>query len=257
VKTLAKLGGGFLMVIAITIAAVFMYTGGMTKDAKAFFTALKNNDIAKASTYLSKNFTDSTSIEEFQAFFDSSILADYKDSSWNSRSVKNGLGEIIGTVKTEAGQKIPLTVSFIKEDGKWKISSINIDNAGFNLGNAGLPTADEQVELVVASMKAFSDSLDKQSMEGFRNHVSAFWRNQQDINKFEEDFSSVYVSTEAFHQVVTNASPIFYQEPSIDDNGILLIEGYYPSGENKLNFEQQYLREGLAWKLIQFNFKAE
>ena len=255
-KTFVKIIGGLTIAIAIVIAAVFMLTGGMSNEAKALFTALKNNDSAKASTYLSKNFTDATSIEELKNYFDTSSLADYKDSSWNSRSIKNNRGKLNGIIKTESAKTIPLTLNFIKEDGKWKISAINIDNTGLNLNATDLPTADEQAELVMASMKAFSDSLDKQSMEGFRNYVSAFWRNLRDIDSFESDFSKVYPSADVFSQLITSVDPVISQEASIDDDGVLLIKGYYPSGENKLNFRQDYIREGLTWKLIQFNFQV-
>lgn len=127
-----KMGAGFVVLIAATVALVFTLTAGMVKDSKTFFTALKNNDIAKASSYLSTSFRNATSIEEFKKYFDSSDLAAYKDSSWGSRSIQNDMGELKGSIKTESGQKIPLTINFVKEDGKWKILSIDIKNTGLN-----------------------------------------------------------------------------------------------------------------------------
>jgi len=253
VKTLVKLLVILVLVVAMIVASVFMFTGGMVKDTKAFFVALKNDDTAKASGYLSKNFLESTSIEELKKYFDASNIADYKDSSWGSRSVVNNQAEISGSIKTESAKTVPLSIKFIKEGGKWKISAINLASTGLNSGNI-IPNEEAQVQLVIDSMKAFADSVANKSMAVFRNHVSALWRNQQDLQKFEDNFDSIYGQN---FSSVLNYSPVFSQESKIDEDGVMLIKGYYPMKNNKMNFEQEYIKEGLKWKLVAFSFNIE
>lgn len=60
----------FAVVVAMIGASVFMFTGDIVKDTRVFLTALKNDDTAKADTYLSNNFLEGTFIDEFKNYFD-------------------------------------------------------------------------------------------------------------------------------------------------------------------------------------------
>ena len=251
-----KIVAGFILAIAIFVAAIFMFTGGMVKDTKAFFTALKNNDTAKANDYLSTRFVQATTIDEFKAYFDKSDLADYKDSRWFNRSIENNTAKIEGTISTESGQKIPLTVSFVKESGKWKISAINIKDAGLVIAKENTPSPKEQLRLVYESMAAFANSLEEQSMESFHNYVSLAFGKQFSVDKFEEIFKDYYSDAKQFRNTIANSSPVFDKEPFVNEDNVLTIEGYYPSGDLNLEFDQKYIKEDLAWKLSSFYFEV-
>ncbi len=241
----------FAVVMAVLLAGIFMFTGGMVKDTKDFFIALKNNDTAKAASYLSKTFTDSTSVEELKDFFDNSSLADYKDSSWGSRNITNDTAVIKGSVITESGQKIPLSVSFVKELGKWKILTIDIRKVGLN-SKINIPSPNEQVELVNEAMTVFSSSLEAGSMAGFYSFLSKLLQKQKTLEEFEKIFASYYPDAPDFRYTTTKSSPVFKQAAFVNEFNELVIEGYYPSGKVNLEFDQKYIREGSAWKLNGF-----
>jgi len=50
--------------------------------------------------------------------------------------------------------------------------------------------------------------------------------------------------------VLDNVSPIFDEKPSMNEENVLLINGYYPSKPNQVFFRQEYVYEGLGWKLL-------
>ena len=53
--------------------------------------------------------------------------------------------------------------------------------------------------------------------------------------------------------MLDNYSPQFSSKPTIDDNGVLVIAGHYPTKPNQVYFQQKYIYEGLGWKLIGFS----
>lgn len=49
-----KIGIRMLVILIVAVASVFFLTSGMEKTADGFFSAVRNNDIARARTYLSE-----------------------------------------------------------------------------------------------------------------------------------------------------------------------------------------------------------
>lgn len=129
-KTLAKVLLGIVGVIALAIAAVFYLTADMTTVADEFFRAVKTNDMDKAYTYLSDDFKAGTSKAELHDFMVSSSLSKFKEASWQSRSFHGNRGQLVGSITTVSGGVVPVTLSFVKGEGGWRIYSIQKPSAG-------------------------------------------------------------------------------------------------------------------------------
>ncbi len=257
-KTWVKVLLGIGLFIASIIAAVFYFTSGMVDSADAFFTAVQQKDMAKARTYLAEDFKASTDEKALTEFLAKSTLLNFKESSWSNRQINNGRGELDGSITTETGGVVPIKMTFVKENEAWKIYAIQKPTAGLQAESASpsLPTQAEQITLVKQSMHDFLVSVDKKDMEHFRSTVSDLWQQQFTIEKFNQSFKAI-TDNGANWSVIESVEPVLSAEAKIDENGVLLLVGHYPTKPSQVQFEQKYVYEGTAWKLIGFSIEAK
>jgi hypothetical protein len=253
-KTLLKVLLGIVGVFVLAIAAVFYFTADMTAAADEFFMAAKNKDMDKAFSYLSEDFQSGTTKGDLQKYLEKNSLSKFKEANWESRSINGGRGDLTGSITTDSGGVVPLTLSFVKGDNGWKIYSIQKPSSGIQEETASIEIPNEQslVQLVNQSMEIFAESVNDKSMVKFHSHVSNLWQQQFTPEKLDEAFESFYDAGVDL-TILANYSPMFAAKPSIDENGVLLIVGHYPTQPNQLHFEQKYIYEGLGWKLMGFS----
>lgn len=257
-KTWVKVLLGIGLFIASIIAAVFYFTSGMVDSANAFFTAVQQKDMVKARTYLAEDFKASTDEKALTEFLAKSTLLNFKESSWSNRQITNGRGELDGSITTETGGVVPIKLSFVKENEAWKIYSIQKPTAGLQVENASpsLPAQAEQIALVKQSMHDFLVSVDKKDMEHFRSTVSNLWQQQFTTEKFNQSFKAI-TDNGANWSALESVEPVLSAEAKMDENGVLLLVGHYPTKPSQVQFEQKYIYEGTAWKLIGFSIEAK
>jgi len=257
-KKWMKILPGVVVVIVAAIAAGFYFTSGMVDTADAFFAAVKQKDIAKARGYLAEDFKASTDEKALQDFLSKSAIANFKESSWSSRQVSGGRGELVGSITTDSGGVVPLKVSFVKENGAWKIYALQKPAAGVQAESPSLsvPSKADGVALVRQSIHDFVVSVEKKNMEHFRGTVSQLWQKQITTEKLNEAFKPI-MDSGANWSVLDSFEPVFSSDAKVDENGVLLLAGYYPTKPNQVHFEQKFVYEGVAWKLIGFKIQAK
>jgi len=253
-KVLAGIGG----VIVLAIVAVMYMTGGMTEIADKFFTAAKSDNYDVAYSFLSEDFQSGTSKEQLKSYLTNNSLDKFEEASWNNRSINGGRGELSGSITTETGGVVPISLSFIKGKDDWKIYSIKKPSSGIQEETMSIkmPSEQEQVVLVSDSMHVFAVSVKEKSMSKMFNHVSNLWQNQFSVDKFDEAFASFYQFGDAL-LVLDQHSPQFSEKATIDENGVLILKGLYPTKPNQIYFVQKYIYEGLNWKLMGLNVNVK
>jgi hypothetical protein len=252
---LLKIVIGIAVVIVLAIAAVFYFTGGMVDTATAFFEAVKKQDIATAHSYLSEDFKANTNEAALKTFLSKTALLKFKETSWSNRQISGGRGELSGSVITETGGNVPIKLTFVKENGTWKIYSIQKPSAGVQVESEspGIPGAAEQIALAKRSMHDFAVSVDAKSMAHFRSTVSQLWQKQITTEKLDEVFGKTYdadLNLAALDELAPTIEPV----SALGENGELVLKGYFPSTPNKVHFTQKYIYEGADWKLYGFSF---
>ncbi len=238
--------------IVILVGAVFMMTSGMTDTATAFFTEIKAKNYTKAYTHLSENFKANTSQDEFVKFLDKSALLKFKDTSWNSRSISGGKGELDGSVVTESGGVVPIKLSFIKENDLWKIYSIYKPKAGLSQDDASgkLPSTEELIALTDQSLLVFAKSVNAKSFKEFYSYISQLWQKQTSVEKLDTAFKVFINQNFNMAPSLKAINPKFDVKPSINSDGVLVVEGHYPGKPSSLIFKLEYVYEGVGWKLL-------
>ncbi len=251
---LVKILLGVVGVFILAIVAIFFFTADMVTSADEFFAAVKDRDMKKAYTYLSEDFQASTNQADLEAYLEKNLIHKFKEASWESRSINGGRGHLVGSITTESGGVVPITLDFVKGDNGWKIYSIQKPSSGIQEESSPIqiPSEQEQIQLVAEAMHIFADSVNDQSMAKFHSHVSNLWQQQFTIEKFDEAFGEFY-NIGVDLTILDNYSPQFKSKPSIDENGVLIISGYYPTKPNQVHFVQKYIYEGLGWKLMGFS----
>ncbi len=103
----------------------FGVTASLVDVADDFFAALEDGDFQGAYGHLSSEFHGDTSIAELRSFAQESALAGYSDATWWERTIEGDEGCIDGEVQIETGQRIPVSIFFLKEGDVWKIRQID------------------------------------------------------------------------------------------------------------------------------------
>jgi hypothetical protein len=250
-----------LVVVGAILVAVFLLTGGVTKSADAFFTLIRDGKAKDAYLSASREFQASASEDAFATFLKDSSIADYESATWSSRSVTNNIGELEGSIKTRAGAVVPIKIKLVKEDGRWKIHAIEKAAAGLvktpaetrppetPSGDATVPPEDELKAMTSASIQLLARAIKAKDFTEFHQATAKIWQNQVTPESLMESFKS-YIEQGADLTIVKDMTPEFQEKPSIDEKGILVLKGAYPTRPSILNFTIKYIRQDSEWKLV-------
>ena len=108
------------VLVFIALAVISSLTSGMIEVASQFFEAVKADDMAKARTWLSGEAQATTDENALRQFLVKSEALGFKAANWPGRQVLGQRGELKGTI-TSANGEVPMVLTFVKEDGQWKI----------------------------------------------------------------------------------------------------------------------------------------
>lgn len=248
--------GAVVAFVALVVFIVFRATAGLVETADHFFAAARIDNVPGARLYLSDGFNRNVTEPELHAIIARSGLGRMRDTSWNSRSIENGHGELEGELTTTDGAHFPLKFLFVKERGEWKISEIHKTVGDADAGSAPVdaspPTNAQQVALVRAAMHEFAVSVNSRSMAHFRDTTSNLWQSQTSVADLDKAFRPLIDSGFDF-LAFDRLSPQFDVQSAVDENGVLVIQGHYATAPKQLFFVQKYVREGVEWKLIGFH----
>jgi len=114
----------------VLVGGVFLLSLGLTEAADGFFLAVKRQDFAAARVYLSEDFRSHTSDQGLSDFLGSGPLAHCASTHWSHREIRNSFGQLDGEVQSDNGGVVPVTLTFVKEKGEWKIQSMSRAEAG-------------------------------------------------------------------------------------------------------------------------------
>lgn len=257
-KKWVKILIGIVVVFVVAVSSVFFLTSGMVDTADAFFKAIKQQDVSKARSYLAEDFKASTDETALKDFLSKGAILNFKEASWSNRQISGGRGELNGSITTDTGGVVPIKIMFVKENNAWKIYAIQKPTAGLQSEDASptSPTKADQVALVKQSIHDFIISVEKKDMEHFRSTVSRLWQKQVTTDQLNQAFKAV-IDSGANWSMLDSFQPIISSDTKVNENGVLTLVGHYPTEPSQVHFEQKYIYEGVAWKLVGFNIEAK
>lgn len=128
-KVLGLILLGFLIFVALILRIAFLATSGIVDVATGQLTALRNGDMVLAYSYTSKEFQKADSLDDFQKFLDAHpALLKNESVSFDSRSIENKQGVLIGKLYSKGGVATPIKYYLVKENGVWKVQAVVVDS---------------------------------------------------------------------------------------------------------------------------------
>ncbi len=229
-------------------ALVWQITSVLAATADGFFQAMKAGDIAKARTYLAEDFRASTSDEDLRRFVERSALANYQSASWTTRSIENDRGKLEGTVTTTSGGSVPMTISFVHENGQWKILALRKPDAGILTDDERpQPNPADQKRLVAETTKQFADASARDDFTQFHGYIATLWQKQISPGQLKDTFKSFHEAGIDLRKL--SGDPTISQA-GFDDDGAFTIQGTYPYDAYTYAFRYRYIYEGVDWKVV-------
>lgn len=141
-KILIGIGIFILLIIIISFSA----TSGIVKVAEKQLNLISSGDLKSAYALTSQDFQSSVSYDKFIAYVNNyAVLKNYKSHNFSSREIKGDTGTINGTLTAKDGTAAPVEYKFIKENGEWKILSLDLSSsAGTNTSTNASTSSDMQ-----------------------------------------------------------------------------------------------------------------
>jgi hypothetical protein len=113
-----------------------------------------------------------------------------------------------------------------------------------------VPPDRELKTLVRDSLLAFNDAVQEKNFAGFYKHeMAAMFRGQMSLEKFSAAFQP-FLEKSFDISNIAKSEPVFDDPPEIDKDGVLALNGSYPTRPKKVTFKLKYVQEKSAWKLL-------
>ena len=136
---------------------------------------------------------------------------------------------------------------------------IYITPAGMTQGFTGITQPiprDEELKLLVTNtFREFDSGIQAKSMTMFWDSFSELAKSRVTPSEVDEGFQ-LFIDSEGFSGAISKVEgvePVFDQPPAIDDQGTLVLSGYYPTTPLTVRFNLGYVYEHPQWKLLGIN----
>ena len=231
----------------------------------AFNKAVQEKSFAKFyEERLSPQFQKQFPLEKFTAIFQAFIDKGYDISNIaKSEPVfdvppaidNDGLLVLKGHYPTKPN-KVTFKLTYVYESSAWKIMGINVQAAPSVENTGEVPTNKEVKKLALDSLLLFNVAIQAKSFDNFYTKISQLWQKEITPEQLLQIFHS-FVDQNVNIALIVKEQPDFDGTPTVNDDGILVLKGSYPTQPNKVFFELKYVFEDESWKLVGINVQVK
>lgn len=165
----------------------------------------------------------------------------------------NGLLTLQGHYQTKPN-KVTFKLSYVSESSKWKLMDFNV--RAFPAGDATdkVPTGTELDSLVLKTLLSFNEAVQLKNFDKFHEQISNVWKKEVTSEQLLKIFAAL-VEQKIDLSGITKLEAMFEPAPAINEDGHLVVNGWYPTKPRKVAFALKFLYESEAWKLIGIRVK--
>ncbi len=235
-------------------------------EANLFFDLLNKGETKTAYDRAAFAFQAQQTAADFRATAKEQGFANFKSLTWTRSSVADSEASLEGDLVTGSDAKAHVKAKFIRESGEWKLFSMQTSGGeqvlprnpfslfGRSTGLASvahppLPADSELKKMIRETLLKFNDAVARADFGEFYESLSRTWRNQLTQKRLAAAFQP-FVEAKVDLSEIRNLEPIFSEEPRIDPDGLLFLNGFYQLKQHRLTFTLKYIYELPAWKLF-------
>lgn len=145
-------------------------------------------------------------------------------------------------------------LKYVNEKSRWKLIGIKLDVKPAGAADAKAPSVKEAKALVRTSLLDFNAALQEKSFAGLHGKIAPMWQKQITPEKMQSLFQA-FIDGEVDISPIAKLEPSFERGPLIDEDGLLQIEGSYPTKPDRVRFALGYIFEGGEWRLLKINVR--
>lgn len=259
---------------SVCFGVVLVFASGCAKKsdpiaaANTFFSALRHGDVQAAYDHAAFSFQAQQGFANFQTEINELGLVDYINIQWTPRQVTPDEASFEGVITCRSGVNVPVTVTLVPEAGDWKVYALRTTaaNAANPVSNRfsvvgksprlviasreNVPSEKSSIALVQETFARIDDALRQKDFSDLYHHMSGAWQQQFSVKRLEEIFKPMVVAGGRLDAAQT-VEPIFAQPPYLNEAGLLVVRGYFPTQPHRLTFSFLYIYELPKWKLIE------
>jgi hypothetical protein len=157
-----------------------------------------------------------------------------------------------------APYSVPFELKYMFEDPEWKLFGIDLNAMPLADSRAEAEAAREETdfeELANRSMMEFAVAVKAEDFSAFYDGIARMWREQTTKDELTEIFQE-FIDKQIDLTVIASFEPSFDSEPNVDENGVLRLEGTYPTQPSVVYFKLSFVFEAGAWRLIGINVQV-
>ena len=128
--------------------------------------------------------------------------------------------------------------------------------AGAALAQSRVPGERALEALVKATLLSFNDANVTDNYTVFHAKLSKPFRQQFTPEKLKETFKT-FADKDIDFDIIAAYKPVYDPEPRVDDEGKLLVKGWFPTEPARVAYDLKFIPSDGEWKLISINVKTE
>jgi hypothetical protein len=120
-----------------------------------------------------------------------------------------------------------------------------------------VPDQDALKSLTESSIAAFGRAVKKEDFSEFYETIAPVWQKQTTADKLKEAFKDFFNKEIDLPAAIKEKEPVFNRKVEVGSNGVMVVQGYYPTTPNRIVFQLKYLKEEGDWKLLGININLK
>jgi len=232
----------------VFVAGVFALTRPVVDASEQFLSLLGQGKITEAYASAADGFRARQDESSFTDAVKQLGLTDYSSATWRSRQIDNQEGTAEGTVVTKGGGTKSISIRLVRESGTWAVLGVRyggVDLATINA--AAVPPQNADLERMAAeALVDFNQAVRGRDFTAFYGKLSDLWQQQTSPEQLRQAYQ-VFIDKDIDIGGITLAKPRF-SRADVNDKGLLVVTGEYPTKPSRVRFELEYAREN-KWKM--------
>ena len=260
-KILGIVIGAIIVIYLVIVFLLSRLDSATNKNVDAMFSNVRAGNIQEAYTDTAKAFQAAVTLDQFKTYLEQYKLSSIESTKRNKKNLDATSNEVelIWSATTTSGETIALDIFLSKEDGQWKVLHINLPDAKLvnqttTASTGTIPTQTEITTMVQKAMGLISNAINTANFTTFYANIAHIRQQQTTATDLQKIFQ-IFIDKKIDLSFTTTLEPNYTATPTIDENGILIIQGTFTTQDTSIAFRQKFYQENNEWKLFGINIQ--